>query len=116
MNNAIATKHADFLTRLNTIAWPIKCHWAKHFPIQVLIDDDVGMRFEQADNFLRRRHRLVVEYSALGLINDLEQQRSVMLDLLNPALCLIALGCTDLRTNGINGPARLLERGGNAQQ
>ena len=43
MNNAIATKHADFLTRLNTIAWPIKCHWAKHFPIQVLIDDDVGM-------------------------------------------------------------------------
>jgi len=44
MNNAIATTtHAGFLTRLNTIAWPIKCHWAKHFPIQVLIDDDVGM-------------------------------------------------------------------------
>ena len=44
MNDAITTTtHAALPDRLNAIAWPIKCHWAKHFPIQVLIDDDVGM-------------------------------------------------------------------------
>jgi len=32
-----------FVQRLNAIAWPIKCYWAKYFPIEVIVDDDVGV-------------------------------------------------------------------------
>ncbi|MDQ6999154.1 MAG: VWA domain-containing protein [Mariprofundus sp.] len=30
-----------FEQRLNGIAWPIKCHWAKHLPINVVIQDNI---------------------------------------------------------------------------
>lgn len=38
--------------------------------ITATFDDDVGVRLEQADQFLIRRHRLAGKYAALRLIND----------------------------------------------
>lgn len=38
--------------------------------ITATFDDDVGVRLEQADQFLVRRHRLADEHAALRLIDD----------------------------------------------
>jgi len=42
------------------------------------LDDDVGVRLEQADQFLAGRHRLALEYPALALVNDARDQRQIM--------------------------------------
>src|SRR5208282_1341794 len=44
------------------------------------LDDDVGVRLEQADQFLAGRHRLTLEYPALALVNDTRDQRQIMID------------------------------------
>ena len=49
------------------------------------LDDDVGMRLEQADQLLAGRHRLAIEYPALGLGDDARDQRQVMVDFSTPA-------------------------------
>jgi len=38
--------------------------------ITTTFDDDVGVRLEQADQFLIRRHRLAGEHAAFRLIDD----------------------------------------------
>jgi hypothetical protein len=45
------------------------------------LDDDVGVRLEQADQLLAGRHRPTVEHAALGLDEDARDQRQVMIDL-----------------------------------
>jgi len=35
-HNLISYSSFAFEQRLNDIAWPIKCHWAKHFPIRIV--------------------------------------------------------------------------------
>jgi hypothetical protein len=50
------------------------------------LDDDVGVRLEQADQFLARRHRLAIEHAALGLGDEARDQRQIMVDLSTPAL------------------------------
>ena len=48
MKNKTITKNISLQTnafqqRLNAIAWPVKCHWAKHFPIEVTVNEEVGV-------------------------------------------------------------------------
>jgi hypothetical protein len=49
------------------------------------LDDDVGVRLEQADQFLGRRYRLAIENPAFGLADDARDQRQEMVDLGTPA-------------------------------
>ena len=48
------------------------------------LEDNVGVRLEQAQYLFRRRYRLAVEHAALRLIHDTEQQLSGFADVLCP--------------------------------
>jgi len=50
------------------------------------LDDDVGVRLEQADQLLTGRHDLAVKHAASGLDNNARNQRQVLCDLGTPAL------------------------------
>src|SRR5713101_5143303 len=54
--------------------------------VAATLDDDVGMRLEQADQLLARRHRLAGEDAALGLGNDAHDQGQIVPDLAAPDL------------------------------
>ena len=40
-------------------------------------DDNIGMRLEQADDLLARRNRCALKHTALGLGDDLRDQRTM---------------------------------------
>jgi len=49
------------------------------------LENDVGVRLEQADQLLPGWHCLTVEHAALGLGDDARDQRQVMVELGTPA-------------------------------
>ena len=49
--------------------------------VAVALDDDVGMRLEQADQLLLRRHRLAVQHPPLALRDHALDQRLIVADL-----------------------------------
>jgi hypothetical protein len=65
-------------------------------------DDDIGMRFEQADQLLAGRHRLVGQYAPLALSDDAFDQRPIMPDLDLPE-------CDERRARYGQALARLLQ-------
>ncbi len=46
------------------------------------LDDDIGVRLEQAYYLLASRHDLAIEHAPLSLRNHLQNKRFVMLDLI----------------------------------
>src|SRR5215207_2608077 len=56
------------------------------------LDDDVGMRLEQADHLLGSRHRFAGENTPLALVDDALDQGQVLLDLGAPEVDLDAEG------------------------
>ena len=51
------------------------------FGVAAAFDDDVGMRFEQADQLLAGRHRFAGQHPPLGLCDDALDQRPIVTDL-----------------------------------
>jgi len=41
--NNYAYISSAFEQRLNDISWPIKCHWAKYFPIKIITTEDIDV-------------------------------------------------------------------------
>jgi hypothetical protein len=52
--------------------------------VTATLDDNVGMRLEQADQFFAGRHRLTGEDTTLGLIDDALDQRQILFDFTAP--------------------------------
>src|SRR5712671_3363762 len=57
------------------------------------LDDDIGVRLEQANQLLAARHRLAGKNAALGLGDDALDQRQIMPDLAEPELGLDRGAC-----------------------
>ena len=49
-------------------------------------DDDVGVRFEQADQLFAGRHRLTAQHPSLALVEHARDQRQIMVHPGPPAL------------------------------
>jgi len=50
MNEPLQKNHPLLQQRLNHLAWPIKCYWAKHFPIKIITTEPIDVAaidFEQ---------------------------------------------------------------------
>jgi len=54
--------------------------------VAATLDDNVGVRLEQADQLFPCRHRLAMQHPALALVEDARDQRQVMVDLGAPVL------------------------------
>jgi hypothetical protein len=74
------------------------------------LDDDVGVRLEQADQLVARRHGLAVQHPALALVEHAAYQRQIMLHPSLPALGFAAgqpdqpaRGPLQGRPRGMNG-------------
>ena len=77
-------------------------------------DDDVGVRFEQTDDLVGHRNLLLIEHSTLCLIDNLEQQCSIVLDFAHPQLRLDCIG--GVTTHLVERLVRLPQGDSNAAQ